>query len=425
MVAGAATAQEALQNMMAGDSAATARAKVMNPSQGQPDYTFKEGDFRLLVVPSMGLQWSDNVNLAQTNIQSDFLITPAIGITASYPFSERNLLFLDITGGYNWYLQHSQYSSFTINSSSGTGLSFDFVVKDVTLDLHDRINYSQGESGSFAGAGNATAVSSGNATVANTATFGSFQNTAGILALWDLNQVTLSLGYDHQNTLATTTQFNEDNQASELLSARASLLVHPQITVGLEATATFTSYEANELNNNNAYTIGPYVIYRPGKFFTIAVHGGYSIYEFSNTSTNIQTASQSSWYVNLDVSHQATEWLNYGMQIGRETQLGQVSDLVQDWYVRPHFTLMIIRGLDLNGNLFYEHGDQGVGSVGNLPGYSNGTFDFYGGGLGLQHALTARFSVSLNYTHTERTSSTPNNGYAQNVVAVQLSYHSK
>jgi len=334
LLAMSAPAQEALQNMQAGDTAAAARSRQMQP-QASPvqDYTFKEGDFRLMVTPSMGLEWNDNVNLAQTNVMDDYIVTPAVGITASYPFSKANLLYIDFTAGYAWYLKHPKFSSFQLNSSSGTGLSFDIAIKDFTINLHDWINYTQGSSQIGPGSLNNTA----SATIANTATFGTFQNTIGLSGSWDLNQVTLSLGYDHQNILATSGQFDQVNHSSEMLFARAYFQVHPQVTVGLESTAAFTAYEQNTLNDNSAYTVGPYVEFQPGKVLTLTARAGYSIEEFQNTSTNIQTSSQNSWYASLTLTHQPTKSISYSLAVGREVQLGIVSDLIEDWYVLPGF----------------------------------------------------------------------------------------
>ena len=177
----------------------------------------------MLILPSLGFDWNDNVNLAQTNVMDDYIVKPAVGITASYPFSQRNLLYLDFSIGYDRYLLHPQLSTFDINSASRTGLSFDIGIKDVTSSLHDWMSYSQD--------------ASQNATVANTASYGTFQNTAGFSSTWDLNQVTLSAGYDHENVMATSGQFADVNHASEMLFARAGLQVHPKVTVGLESSA--------------------------------------------------------------------------------------------------------------------------------------------------------------------------------------------
>ena len=400
-----ASAQQALQNSLAGEAAAKARNQQMQ----SPDYTFKKGDFQMLVVPSLGFDWNDNVNLTQTNIWQDYIIKPSVGITASYPFTQRNLLYLNFSIGYDRYILHPQLSTLDINSTSKTGLSFDVGIKDVTTSFHDWISYSQD--------------ASQDATVVNTPSFGTLQNTAGFASTWDLNQITLSAGYDHQNVIATSSAFDDINNASEMLFARATLQVHPKVTVGIESSASFTTYEQQALNNNNAYSVGPYVEFRPGSYFTLTVRGGYSINQFANTSTNIQTASQDSWYASVNISHQPRESISYSLGIGREVQAGAQSDLVEDWYVRPAITWKIINGLDFVTSMSYEHGDQGVGSVGNLPGNPNGNFDWYTGEVSLQHPLTSRLAMSLDYRLTVRSSGTPNDGYTQNMVGFELTYH--
>ena len=405
-----ALAQEALKNSIAGEAAADSRSQQMQSLQPQ-DYTFKKGDFQMLLIPSLGLDWNDNVNLAQTDALDDYIVKPAVGITASYPFSQRNLLYLDFSIGYDRYLLHPELSTFDLNSASRTGLSFDIAIKDVTLSLHDWMSYSQDASQS--------------ATVANTPSYGTFQNTAGFSTTWDLNQVTLSAGIDHENVIATSDQYSDVNHSSEMLFARAGLQVHPKVTAGLESTASFTSYEQDALNNSDVYTVGPYVEFRPGAYFKLTVRGGYSINQFQNTSASIQTSSQNSWYGSVNITHQPTDFLSYSLEVGREVQSSAQSDLVEDWYVRPAITWKVIKGLDVITSISYEHGDQGVGSVGSLPGSPNGAFDWYTGELILQHPITSRFTLGLDYRLTVRSSGTPNDGYTQNMVGLQLTYHLK
>lgn len=405
-----ATAQEALQNSLAGNAAATARGKAMQ----SPDYTFKDGDFQVLILPSLGFDYNDNVNLSQTNVLNDFIVKPAVGITASYPLTERNLLYLDVTVGYNRYLLNPSFSTFDLNSSSGTGLSFDIGIKDVTLNLHDWMSYVQD-------------AAAQNGTVANTATYGTFQNTAGLSATWELNQVTLSAGYDHQNVISTSSSYDNINHAAELLFARAGLAVHPKVTIGLEATAAFTTYEQNILNNNDAYTAGAYAEFRPSTSLMITTRAGFATYQFQNSSTTNQTSDQNSWYGSVNISHQPRDSVNYSLDIGRETQLGTSSDLVEDWYVRPNITWRVINGLNIGTALFYEHGSQGVGSTGGVAANPNGTgtYDWYGGEISFSHELTSRLTLNVNYRLTLRSSSTPNDGYTQNLVGLQITYHPK
>jgi hypothetical protein len=411
-----ATAQEALQNSVAGEVAAQDRSKQMQSPEAQ-DYTFKKGDFRLLVTPALSLEWNDNVNLSNTDKLDDYILTPSVGFRAIYPLTQRNLLYLDVSVGYARYLNHPDLSTFELNSSSGTGLSFDLGVKDVTINFHDWMSYTQD--------------GAENGTVANTANYGTFQNTAGLAATWDLNQITLSAGYDHQNVIATSGEFDNINHSAEMLFVRSGFQLHPQVTAGLESTAAFTKYDGqggssttqNELNNNDAYTVGPYVTFRYSEFMSVTARGGYATYQFDQTSSDIETSSQDTWYAGLTFSHQPRESISYSIDAGREVQLGTESDLVEDWYVRPNVTWNMIKDWTLSTGLFYEHGKQGVGS--DVTGNLDDSYDWYGGNLSLQHELTSRLSVALSYRLTLRSSDSPDDEYTQNLVGIQLTYHPK
>jgi hypothetical protein len=409
VIPGTGAAQEALQNLQAGRNAAASRDKQLQSS----DYTVKSGDFRLLLAPSVGLEWNDNVNLSKTNQTEDVILTPAVGITSSYQLTQRNLLFLDITIGYDQYLIHPSWSTMDLNSASGTGLSFDVGVKDVNLNFHDWMRYMQD--------------SSQNPQVANTADYGTFKNTAGLAASWDMNQIELSAGYDHQNVISTSSQFDNNTHASEMFFLRPSLQIHPQVTVGLEATAAFTTYDQNSktnMNDNDAYTLGGFVEIRPSSALRIQTRGGFSTYQFntsSDTNNNpMATADANSWYASVDVNHQIRESLAYGFNAGHAVQLGTQSDLTETWYARPNITWQIMKDLTSTTSLFYEHGKEGIQDI---RGNVKETYDWYGGELSLRHPLTKHFSLEMNYRLTLRSSDSSDSGYTQNLVGLRLTYH--
>ena len=90
----------------------------------------------------------------------------------------------------------------------------------------------------------------------------------------------------------------------------------PRGTVGLESTASFTVYDQNGrlgLNNNDAYTVGPYVTFQPDPFFTFTARGGFTTYQFQNTSTNIQTSNQNTWYAAVSINHQPRDSISYAL----------------------------------------------------------------------------------------------------------------
>lgn len=396
--------QEALQNSVNGQNAAADRKDALK----KQDYTLKYGDLNVLIAPSISTEWNDNVNLSETNKLDDFIIRPGVQITSSYPLTEQNVLFLDINVGYERYLNHPDLSTFDLNSTSGTGLSFDIGIKDVTLNLHDWIRYTQD--------------SADNSQVANTANYGTFQNTSGISADWLLNKVTVSGGYDYQYVRSTSAEFDNINHVAHFIFLRSGVQVHPQATVGVESTAAFTTYEQNQLNDNDAYTVGAYTELRPSKAMSITARGGYSTYQFQKTSSSISTSDQNSWYAGLNFRHQIMEAVGYEVDAGRSTQLGTESDLTEIWYVRPSINWNIIKDWSCTTGFFYEHGKEGAG---NIIGNSTENYDYYGGNLALRHELTKNLTLSLTYRLTMRSSDETDNGYTQNLVGLVLTYHPK
>lgn len=421
--AGLARAQDSLRNSLAGD----AMAEAQRQQQGSQLYTYKAGDFRLLIAPSLEMDWNDNVNLTKTDSQSDFILEPLLQLTGSYPLTQLNLLTLSVGVGYDDYLQHSTYSRVQI--SSGSQLSFDMFIKDFSINFHDQFSL--------------TEDSSAEAAVAGTALYGNFMNTAGLTTTWDLEDLVLTIGYDHQNSLSSSGAFSYLNRSSELPLARVGFRLRPDLTVGVEATASFTTYDQAVLNNNESYSAGVYGDWKPGSYFRVQPRAGYTIYQFQHTSQyefpqsqspdlfylgrptlasageSIQTQNLNTWYADLTVSHQASKGLSYAFSAGHEIRLGIASDAIEDWYFRPNITWAIIKNVDAQTTFFYEHGNQGVG---NVTGNLTETYDWYGGGLTLSYAVMKRLLVSLNYRLTLRSSNIASGEYAQNLVGLRLTY---
>jgi hypothetical protein len=397
-----AAAQEALRTALDGDAAAQARH---NQLESQP-YTVKSGDFKLLVVPSLSLEWNDNVNISKTNAQQAFILRPAMQLNASYPVTENNLLSLNVGVGYDQYIEHNSYSTWFLQS--GTELSFDIYVKDFWFNLHDRAQYVQDTSQQPA--------------LSGTATYATINNTAGFSVTWNLNQGTLSTGYDHRNVISTSQQFNSQDSAAEMVFVRGGLQAYPGVTTGLEITGSHTTYAQDVLNNNNAYSAGPYADWELGKYFHIQPRGGYTIIQFQQTSQSIQTSDLKSWYADLNITHQATDAISYGLDAGREVQAGIQSDVIEDWYVRPSLRWNVNQNLNLHTSFSYEHGNQGVG---NVTGNLTETFDWIGTEVGVSYPLLKKLSLGLNCRLTLRSSNIATDAYTQNLVSLALTYQAQ
>ena len=372
-------------------------------SQVPLPYNFKLGDFKTRLRPSLSLSYNDNINTSRYQPQTDFIITPMLQGEASYPLSRRNLLSLEAGLGYQEYLDHPELSTWQV--TSGSQLSLDAWVKDVQFNVHERVSYMKDSA--LQGA------------VANTAGFGTLNNAAGLSAIWDLEDVLLSAGYDHLNVISGSGEFNAVDHATEQVFTRAGFQVHPKVITGVEASAAFTRYDRNVLNDNNRRRAGAYADFLPGRHFRFQPRFGYSFYQFQQTSRSVQTSDQGSWYAALSLSHQPSDTLTYSITTGHELSLGIQSDLLEIWYVRPNIALSLTPNLRVNLLSTYEHGKQGAG---NISGNLQESYDLVAAGPGFSYALMKRLSVGASYRITLRGSQQSTRSYVQNLAMLTLTY---
>jgi hypothetical protein len=414
-----ASAQQAILNTLAAQAATSIHPIDL---EALP-YTIKSGDFRFLVTPSLEMEWNDNINLSRTDALQDFILRPLLQIDANYPITQVNLLRLSVGVGYDEYLEHSEYSNWRV--ISGSQLSFDSYIKDILIDVHDRFSFVQD------GAAQAVYAGTGNYALGN--------NVVGLTGTWNVENLNIILGYDHQNIVSAGTAIQSQNGSSELCVGRAGWKFDPNATAGIEATYSSTDYDEAVLNNNSSYTVGAYGKWLPGSYFSVTSRAGYSIFQFQQTSQSaeiigstptgnpivvltgkpIQTSDFNSWYGDLTLWHDITQTLSYSLSAGHEIQLGIQSDAVSDSYLRLSSTWKIIRNWDLHGSFSYEHGQQGVGSIaGNLTE----TFDWYTGSIEINRQLTKRLRLGFNSRVTFRSSSSESLGYTQAMVGLQMAY---
>jgi hypothetical protein len=373
--------------------------------EDQP-YTIKMGDFKLLGVPSLALQWNDNINLSRDHALDDYILSPQLRLDGSYPFTHRNVIRFSIGVGYDAYLQHNAYSG--VRLLSGSEISFDLYIKDFWINVHNRFKY--------------TRDTAGQPDVANTGLYGGFNNTAGLSGTWDLEDVVLTLGYDHLNFISDSSQFDYTDSATEAVSAQAGCRLNPRLTAGAEGSVAFTKYDQRVLNNNVGYNAGLYLDWRPGSYFEVKPRGGYTFYDFSQTSLVVPAVDQDAWYVDLELTHNLTDAFSYSLSGGHELRLGIQSDVVKAWYVRPHIGWRFIRDWSLGASFSYENGKQ---AESNLPGLSGEHYEWAGFDLGLVHNLTSKLSLGVNYRLTVRSSNFALREYTQNLVGLGLTYQLK
>ena len=397
---GIATGQETPRDSLTGDTALEERA----PEFEYLPYTIKSGDFRLLLAPELDFYYNSNIALSSANPQEDFILRPAAQVTATYLVGKRNLLRIDANVGYNQYLDHTEFSTVTVNS--GSLLSFDLYSGDFWINLHDRFSYTR-DPGAVAA-------------VANTAVYGGLDNTAGLSVTRDFLDFVPTLGYDHQNFIANSSQYSYADRGSELLSARAGFRLHPTVIAGLEANGSFTTYDQPVLNDNTGIGVGVYADWQAKHYLHATVHGGYAAYFFDQTSLTIKAVDQNAWYLGLTLTHDISKSVSYSLSAGHELRLGISTDTIEDWYVRASANWKIVKHLSLTTSLSYENGAQGATTI--QASRQQEDYDWFGVSIGLSHQITKRLQAILDYRLTIRSSNLQFREYTQNLVGLRLTY---
>ncbi len=138
-LAPAVRAQEAVRPSLAGEAAAEARRQSIE----QIPYNLLAGPVRFLFSVTTGIEYNDNINLAETNKQDDIIIRPQFNIDAIWPVTQLNTLRLDLGLGYSFYLDHPNADTNGVLISPGSQLAFDIFVQDFRINMHDRFSLQQ------------------------------------------------------------------------------------------------------------------------------------------------------------------------------------------------------------------------------------------------------------------------------------------
>src|SRR6266566_413279 len=396
-----ARSQDVVRPSLAGEAAAEARRQDIE----HIPYNLLIGPIRFRVSATLGVEFNDNINLAEVNTQQDVIIRPQVNVNAIWPVTQLNTLRLDLGLSYAIYVQHSNADTNGVLISPGSQLAFDIFVGDFRINIHDRPSLQQDPIAEGA--------------LSNVVDYGRFENTAGVSVLWDLNKAVLTLGYDHYNYVSTVSDFDYLNRNAEELSGTLGVNVASNTIVGLESYAVFNYYDENVLNDSTDWAIGGFVETQLTNYLKVRAAAGYQWIDFDNNaviSTQFADSTKlSDYYANVLITHRINAAIRQAVSAGHESQLGVNSDYITLNYVRHTVSWNIIRNTLLSTEFFYEDADDSGGFI-------NEHFQRYGGAITVGYQLTPHVTLGLRYQYTQKDSDVVLRDYKQNRVSVDATY---
>lgn len=396
-LASALHAQDAVRPSLAGEAAAEARRQSIE----QIPYNLLLGPVRFRFSVTTGVEYNDNINLAETNKQDDIIFRPQFNINAIWPVTQLNTLRLDLGMGYSFYVNHPEADTNGVIISPGSQLSFDIFVQDFRINLHDRFSLQQDPVDQLQ--------------LSNVVDYGRFENTFGVSVLWDLNKAVLTLGYDHYTYISTTDTFSYLDRNAEILTFSAYFALTSSAGGGIESSAVYSYYDESVLNDAVSYSVGPFIETQLTNYLKLRASVGYQLIDFDGNGTVDDPSDGSDYYANLLLSHRVNSAITQTLAVGHESQLGVNSNFVVVTYVRHTATWNVINRVLLATELFYEDGDDSGGLF-------SEHIQRYGGAATLGYQLTPHVTLGLRYQYTQKQSDQIGRDYKQNRVAFDATY---
>jgi hypothetical protein len=421
-------AQDAVRPSLAGEAASEARRQSID----KVPYNLQLGPMRLRFSATLGVEYNDNVNLAEdatatfpsllgpivvtTEQQSDWIIRPQVNVNLLWPITQLNTLRLDVGIGYAFYMDHSDYDTNSILINPGSQLSFDIFVGDFRINLHDRFSVEQDPVAE--------------ASLSNVADYGRFQNTAGVSVLWDLNAAVATIGYDHYNFISTTDTFDYLDRNADMVNASIAFTPSSTMSIGLEGAFVDTYFDQNVMNDSQTYSVGAFFETQVSANVKFRIAGGYQNIDFDNTGLINDVHDLEDYYANALLSHRVNSVLTHSLSAGHESQLGVNSNFVTLNYIRHTANWNILYHTLLSTELFYEDADDSGGNpfIAPVPGvplinpFVAEHLHRYGGALTLGYQLTQHVTLGLRYQYTKKDSDQLLRDYSQNRVSLDGTY---
>lgn len=403
LLAGNAWAQDALRSSLAGEAASRARKS----SENIP-YNIKAGPVSIRFDTSVNLNYIDNVGVSQGNQLAEIYVAPQARVEAIWPVTPQNTLNTSLGVGYSKGLLGNGKDSLIIQP--GSALSFDVFISDFRINVHDRFSYYQDplQQGAISGGTNSVGGT-------NAAQYGVAQNAIGISADWDLNKVVLSFGYDHQDSFATSSQFSYIDSSSEYFFIRASSLVSPGLTVGLETTAGLTKQSENVRSDSRQYSAGPFVSWQLSQFLAVSLRGGYVVYSFDPGGVVTNASETASAYASFALDHILNQYLSHSLSAGYQVSQGVNADAITTIFVRHAANWRVVRKTDIHTDIFYENAEE-------TRSTNPESFQRLGASFGVAYQLTQKLSSTLSYSFTKKDSNIAGRDYTANSVNLSLNY---
>lgn len=400
----------------------------LNEAQVQEEadrYNFAIGPIHFGLAMGVGIEYNDNITLADTNRISDFVFRPSVDIQASWRISDLNTLRLSVGASYAKYFDNTQFDSSGLLLSPNSELGLTFYVGAIKFSVRDRFSYQE------------DAYSIPAITNTQSGLYRRYENQIGLQAEWAVNdKVTLTAGYDHYNLWTLGNNFSLQDRAIDTFFFKPSYQVVPGIRVGVNASYSMINFDSSDRGDGTGVLVGPFIEWQISEYTNLYLEGGYQQLEFdsggdfSNAAINQLGLSQSdaaavrnilrdnedsnNYYIKFEINNKPSDIFDHRLSFSKTAELGFASNSFDLYHVEYDANLKTFQHTEIGPVIFYEY----YTSSGDLGENAHR----FGAGLGARYHFSNSVTLGLDYRFIARDSNRENADFRQNLVFLSLHY---
>jgi hypothetical protein len=375
-----------------------------------PEAFFYFGPFQEILDGSVGVQYTDNVNLAETDKISDLSFTQQLSLNTTWVISHLNKLQFNLGGELmeNFYGNGRTQVTFAIDPNSVIDIRFD--ISDFQVRLYDQISYAQNPST--------------DPTATNTTNLNSFTNTIGAVIDKDFSLAVLSLTADYTyNTQSGQNVQGENNPTTSgtretfRIGSNLTFRWTPTILYGINTVAT----RSTGLNtaNVNSLNFGPFINGKLNRSLEFDLSGGLSVVETT-------PSEPLGYYLNVALRYPINRHLQILASGSHDLVFTNGTNLTEETVLRAGTLMNLTRLISFSLTPFVNFGDVKTATVGS--GATTGPYTQLGITASLSWQPRRRWTTTLSYDYVRRESSSAvqagaaSDSYIQNTFSLQIGY---
>lgn len=367
-------------------------------------YNMKVGPVLFDASTALDVEFNDNVGISEENRESDLILRPVLRLDSQWRMTQLNTLRFTLGIGYSKYIDHGDLDTKSLLLEPGSEISFDLYVGDfLRLNFHDRFAIVQNPVDEIA--------------LSNATRFDRFQNTAGVTAIADLNDLQLVLGYDHFTYSTFDDKFDFLDRREEQVFGSASLQLSPALIAGIDASAAWWDYESDYNNNGWSLSAGPFVEAVLSPYSRLRVSGGYQMMAFDGNGESGDDDDSNGWYATAALAQRLNQYWSHSVSVGHETRLGLAVNFSEYTFARYVASWRMNTRTTAAFDAFVEKADESGTEV-------QGSEDAFrwGAGVGVTRRLGENVTVGLRYRFVDKDSDLPLRSYYQNIGVLSIGW---